>query len=136
MENILIVAIFIVGLFLLFKHNFRSKKSNIGSDICSTIDDISSEISHKNKVPDLKLIQKIKEVQNYVKDYEPTQEDIQETTYVDKTKTIADFPYPQISRGMKKLSEGKSPFPLNNDSKFQPNGDRDLKFIRRTDIGS
>ena len=61
MENILIVAIFIVGLFLLFKHNFRSKKSNIGSDICSTIDDISSEISHKIKNTRSEIDTKIKE---------------------------------------------------------------------------
>ena len=65
-----------------------------------------------------------------VNEYKPTQEEIQESTYVDKTQSVKDFPYPQISRGIKRLSKGTSPFPMNNDDKFQPNNSRDLKFIR------
>ena len=67
------------------------------------------------------------------KKYIPTQEEIQEPTYVDKTQSVKDFPYPQISRGIKRLSRGKSPFPLNNDKQFQPNGETDLRIIRHTD---
>lgn len=89
MENILLVAFFIVCVYLLMK-------------------------------PDPKK-------------YTPTQEEIQEPAYVDKTQSVKEFPYPQISRGIKKLSKGKSPFPLNNDQQFQPNGERDLRFIRHTD---
>lgn len=89
MENILLVAFFIVCVYLLMKPD-----------------------PHK---------------------YIPTQEEIQEPTYVDKMQSVKDFPYPQISRGIKRLSKGKSPFPLNNDQQFQPNGERDLRFIRHTD---
>ena len=39
--------------------------------------------------------------------YNPTQEEIQSDSYVDKNKTIKDFPYPQISRTIKRLSQGK-----------------------------
>lgn len=127
MENILILAIIVFGLFWLTKPEFRTNVKKINSQI-------SQKVS--NTPIGRKINTKVKEVQNYVNNYEPTQEDIQESTYVDKTKTVADFPYPQISRGIKKLSEGKSPLPLNNDSKFQPNGERDLKFIRRKDTPS
>lgn len=124
MENILILAIIVFGLFWLTKPEFRTNVKKINSQI-------SQKVSNTPIVR--KINTKVKEVQNYVNNYEPTQEDIQESTYVDKTKTVADFPYPQISRGIKKLSEGKSPLPLDNDSKFQPNGGKDLKFIRRKD---
>ena len=124
MENILILAIIVFGLFWLTKPEFRTNVKKINSQI-------SQKVS--NTPIGRKINTKVKEVQNYVNDYEPTQEDIQESTYVDKTKTVADFPYPQISRGIKKLSEGKSPLPLDNDSKFQPNGEKDLRFIRRKD---
>jgi len=127
MENILILAIIVFGLFWLTKPEFRTNVKNINSQISQKVS--KSPIGRK-------INTKVKEVQNYVNNYEPTQEDIQESTYVDKTKSVADFPYPQISRGIKKLSEGKSPLPLNNDSKFQPNGERDLKFIRRKDTPS
>lgn len=127
MENILILAIIVFGLFWLTKPEFRTNVKKINSQI-------SQKVS--NTPIGRKINTKVKEVQNYVNNYGPTQEDIQESTYVDKTKTITSFPYPQISRGIKKLSEGKSPLPLNNDSKFQPNGERDLKFIRRTDTPS
>ena len=73
-------------------------------------------------------------VTNYIDDYKPAQEEIQEPTYVDKTQSIRDFPYPQISRGIKRLSKGKSPFPLNNDDKFKPSGGKDLRFVRRVDV--
>jgi len=127
MENILILAIIVFGLFWLTKPEFRTNVKNINSQISQKVS--KSPIGRK-------INTKVKEVQNYVNNYEPTQEDIQESTYVDKTKSVADFPYPQISRGIKKLSEGKSPLPLNNDSKFQPNGERELKFIRRKDTPS
>jgi hypothetical protein len=127
MENILILAIIVFGLFWLTKPEFRTNVKKINSQISQKVS--KSPIGRK-------INTKVKEVQNYVNNYEPTQEDIQESTYVDKTKSVADFPYPQISRGIKKLSEGKSPLPLNNDRKFQPNGERDLKFIRRKDTPS
>ena len=69
-----------------------------------------------------------------VNEYKPTQEEIQVPTYIDKTQSIQDFPYPQISRGIKRLSKGKSPFPMNNADKFKPNNSRDLKIIRNSDI--
>lgn len=64
------------------------------------------------------------------KKYEPPQEEIQEPTYINIQNSIETFPYPQISTGVKRLSKGELPFPLNNDSQFQPNGERDLKMIR------
>lgn len=123
MDNILLVAIFIVGLFLLSKPEF---KSNIKSKVKKACNYVTDYVERPLK----------NSVNKIINNYEPTQEDIQEPTYVDKTQLIKEFPYPQISRGVKKLSEGKSPFPLNNDSEFQPNGERDLKFIRRKDTPS
>ena len=65
--------------------------------------------------------------------YNPTQEEIQSDSYVDKTKTIKDYPYPQISRTFKRLSHGKPPLPLNNDEKILPSGENHLKTIRTSD---
>ena len=123
MDNILLVAIFIVGLFLISKPEF---KSNIKSKVKKACNYVTDYVEKPLK----------NSVNKIINNYEPTQEDIQEPTYVDKTQIIKEFPYPQISRGVKKISEGKSPFPLNNDDKFKPNGDRDLKFIRRKDTPS
>ena len=95
MENILIIVVVLIGLYLITNPNT---------------------------------------VNQYIDDYKPMQEEIQDSTYVDKTQSIRDFPYPQISRGIKRLSKGKSPFPLNNDDKFKPNGERELRFIRRSDV--
>ena len=39
--------------------------------------------------------------------YQPTQDEVQNLTYVDKTQYINDYPYPQISRTFKQLSKGK-----------------------------
>jgi hypothetical protein len=127
MEDILIIAIILFTFLWFMKPEFKAKVKSINSEISHKIS--NSEIARN-------FNSKVEEVKEYVNNYEPTQEDIQEQTYVDKTKSITDFPYPQISRAVKKLSEGKSPLPLNNDSKFKPNGERDLKFIRRKDTPS
>ena len=63
-------------------------------------------------------------------DYKPTQGEIQDLTYVDKTQYINDFPYPQISRTFKQLGKGKLPSPFNNDSEILPSGDKELKITR------
>ena len=47
--------------------------------------------------------------------YNPLQEEIQDDKYVDKTQSVKDFPYPQISRTFKRLSQGKSILPLEED---------------------
>jgi len=65
--------------------------------------------------------------------YNPPQEEIQSDTYVDKTKTIQDFPYPQLSRTFKRLSHGKTPLPLNNEDKLLPSGENHLRIIRTSD---
>ena len=65
--------------------------------------------------------------------YNPTQEEIQSDSYVDKNKTIKDFPYPQISRTIKRLSQGKPPLPLNNAEKILPTGVKDLNLVRTSD---
>jgi len=62
--------------------------------------------------------------------YNPTQEEIQSDSYVDKTKTIQDFPYPQLSRTFKRLSHGKIPLPINNDDQVLPSATKDLRIIR------
>ena len=126
MDNIIILLLIIFGLLLLNKPQFRSKIQHLEDKVTAEVKNVGSKVRSKiNKT--------VKETQDYINNYEPTQEDIQESTYIDKTKTIHEFPYPQISRGIKKLSKGESPLPLNNDNKFQPNGERNLKFIRRTD---
>ena len=66
-------------------------------------------------------------------DYEPTQQEIQDLTYVDKTKYEKDFPYPQISRSFQQLSKGKLPSPLNNAKEILPSGSKDLKITRHLD---
>ena len=66
-------------------------------------------------------------------DYNPSQEEIQSESYVDKTKNIQDYPYPQLSRTFKRLSQGKSPVPLNNDDKILPTGTKDLNLVRTSD---
>ena len=66
-------------------------------------------------------------------DYNPSQEEIQNGEYVDKTKNIQDYPYPQISRTFKRLSHGKPPVPLNNDGKILPTGEKDLNLVRTSD---
>tara|TARA_B100001248_G_scaffold254640_1_gene233253 strand:+ start:214 stop:1005 length:792 start_codon:yes stop_codon:yes gene_type:complete len=65
--------------------------------------------------------------------YVPSQEEIQ-NGYVDKTKTMNDYPYPQISRTFKRLSHGKPIIPLEED-KSLPQGDNLLK-ITRTDMNN
>ena len=67
------------------------------------------------------------------KDYNPPQEEIQSESYVDKTKNIQDYPYPQLSRTFKRLSHGKSPVPLNNEDKILPTGTKDLNLVRTSD---
>ena len=66
-------------------------------------------------------------------DYNPSQEEIQNGEYVDKTKNIQDYPYPQISRTFKRLSHGKPPVPLNNDGQILPTGEKDLNLVRTSD---
>ena len=66
------------------------------------------------------------------KDYIPTQEEIQSESYVDKTQAIKDFPYPQISRTVKRLSHGKPIIPLNEDLVL-PKGRNDINMIRTSD---
>ena len=63
-------------------------------------------------------------------DYEPTQKEIQDLTYVDKTKYEKDFPYPQISRSFQQLSNGKLPGPMNNEKEILPQGDKSLHITR------
>ena len=63
-------------------------------------------------------------------DYNPSQEEIQSDSYVDKTKSIKDFPYPQISRTVKRLSHGKPIMPLTNEDELLPSGKNDLNLIR------
>jgi len=58
--------------------------------------------------------------------YEPSQEEIQSGSYIDKTKNIKDFPFPQISRTFKKLSHGKSILPLDNDKSLPQGNDKSL----------
>ena len=55
-------------------------------------------------------------------------------TYVDKTKSVKDFPYPQISRTFKRLSHGKPIVPISED-KSLPDGDKNLT-ITRTDVSN
>ena len=66
------------------------------------------------------------------KEFEPTQEEIQKLTYVDKTKSIQDFPFPQISHQFKKLSKGELPQPLNNLNELLPNNESNLDIVRDT----
>ena len=63
--------------------------------------------------------------------YNPLQEEIQDENYVDKTKSIKDFPYPQLSRTFKRLSHGKTILPMEDLS--LPKGDKNLT-ITRTDL--
>ena len=63
------------------------------------------------------------------KDYEPSQDEIQSDSYVDKTKSVEDFPYPQLSRSFKQLTKGKLPKPLNNLTSLLPKP-TDLELIR------
>ena len=65
-------------------------------------------------------------------DYEPTQQEIQDLTYVDKTKYEKEFPYPQISRSFQKLSKGKLPSPMVAKD-ILPSGSKDLKITRQLD---
>ena len=64
--------------------------------------------------------------------YNPLQEEIQDDNYVDITKSVKDFPYPQISRTFKRLSNGKPILPLESDESL-PQGDKKLT-INRTDM--
>lgn len=67
---------------------------------------------------------------------EPTQGEIQTLEYVEKTKPEAviaeteDFPYPQISRGFKKLGKEAIQKPLNNLKELLPNGSDNITIIR------
>ncbi len=62
--------------------------------------------------------------------YQPSQEEIQNENYIDKTQSLKDYPYPQISRSFKQLSNGKLPQPLNNLSELLPSGEKELKLTR------
>ena len=64
--------------------------------------------------------------------YEPSQEEIQSDEYVDKTKSIQDFPYPQISRTFKRLSHGKPLIPLSNTEDVLPSSEKNIDIIRET----
>ena len=66
------------------------------------------------------------------KTYKPSQEEIQ-SDYVDITKSINDYPYPQISRTFKRLSHGKPIIPLNNEDEILPKGEDNLVLIRNDD---
>lgn len=61
--------------------------------------------------------------------YNPLQEEIQDENYVDVTKSVKDFPYPQISRTFKRLSNGKTILPLESDESL-PQGDKNLTITR------
>ena len=60
--------------------------------------------------------------------YEPSQGEIQSEDYVDITKSVQDFPYPQLSRTFKKLSRGESILPSKDES--LPDGKRTLEIVR------
>jgi hypothetical protein len=60
--------------------------------------------------------------------YKPSQEEIQSENYVDVTKSVQDFPYPQLSRTFKKLSRGESILPSTDES--LPDGKQSLEFVR------
>ena len=62
--------------------------------------------------------------------YQPTQDEIQNLSYVDKTKYVQDYPYPQISRTFTQLSKGKLPTPFNNENEILPSGDKNLRITR------
>src|SRR5210317_606602 len=66
--------------------------------------------------------------------YNPLQEEIQDENYVDKTQSVKDFPYPQISRTFKRLSQGKPILPIEED-KSLPDGSKELT-ITRTDLSN
>lgn len=66
--------------------------------------------------------------------YNPLQEEIQDEKYVDKTQSVKDFPYPQISRTFKRLSHGKPILPISED-KSLPDGSKELT-INRTDLSN
>tara|TARA_B100000963_G_C22486154_1_gene607014 strand:- start:152 stop:946 length:795 start_codon:yes stop_codon:yes gene_type:complete len=66
--------------------------------------------------------------------YNPSQEEIQNENYIDKTQSVKDYPYPQISRTFKRLSHGKPIVPFEDD-KSLPNGDEELT-ITRTDLSN
>ena len=66
------------------------------------------------------------------KNYQPSQKDIQTLDYVDKTKAVKDFPYPQISYGIQKLSKGELPKPLNNLDQILPHNNDIINIIRDT----
>jgi len=65
--------------------------------------------------------------------YNPSQEEIQSEAYVDKTKSVSDFPYPQISRSFKRLSHGKPLIPVSDAEDVLPSGRKNLDIIRHTD---
>ena len=71
-------------------------------------------------------------------DGEPTQEEIQTLEYVEENKPekiqskIKDFPYPQISRGFKKLGKEAIRKPLNNIKDLLPGGSDEVTIVRDT----
>ncbi len=67
--------------------------------------------------------------------YNPLQEEIQNENYIDKTQSVKDYPYPQISRTFKRLSQGKPIVPLDNENEILPQGEKDLSIIR-TDLSN
>jgi len=61
---------------------------------------------------------------------QPTQQDIQDPSYINKQQSIKDYPYPQISKTFKKLGNGELPQPLNNLKDILPSGDKTLKITK------
>ena len=66
------------------------------------------------------------------KNAEPTQGEIQTLSYVDKTQSVKNFPYPQISYQFQKLSKGELPHPLNNLKDILPQNNANLTIVRDT----
>ncbi len=63
---------------------------------------------------------------------QPTQGDIQDDSYINEKELKNGFPYPQLSRSFKQLSNGKLPSPLNNLSDILPSGGKELQFTRES----
>tara|TARA_Y100000590_G_C15683598_1_gene1000749 strand:+ start:388 stop:1191 length:804 start_codon:yes stop_codon:yes gene_type:complete len=63
-------------------------------------------------------------------DYVPSQQEIQDPSYINKKQLIDDYPYPQISNTYKKLGNGQLLKPLNNLSDILPKGNNTLKMTR------
>jgi len=59
-----------------------------------------------------------------------SQGDIQDESYVDKVTHAEDYPYPQISRAFKKLSNGELIGPLQNIKDILPSSEPSIPYIR------